>query len=47
MCDHHIVDDPRGLKCLRQDPHTTGCVYDGSSVPDAHDVSEAAAEATR
>lgn len=48
-CDHRYLDLVDGAPCIR-DPHPAnpgGHVYDGANVPDAHDASEAAAEATR
>lgn len=41
MCEHHYEDDPVGMLCNRQDPHTKGHTYatsSGSDVPDRHDA---------
>lgn len=37
MCEHHWLDDPNGLKCVRTDPHEVGHVYEStSSANDKH-----------
>lgn len=46
MCDHRLADLPDGLLCTQNGPHETH-VYAASAVGDAHDASEAAAEAGR
>lgn len=49
MCNHRISDHPNGLMCQRDDhpEHPNGHLYRGSSVPDMHDTTEAAAEDER
>lgn len=48
-CDHRYQDAPEGSVCIRAaHPHNpNGHQYAGRSVPDGHDLSEAAAERTR
>ena len=46
MCDHHLGGLPDGLLCIQTGPHDTH-VYAASAVGDAHDASEARAEATQ
>jgi hypothetical protein len=46
MCPHTLWGDPDGLLCTQTGPHDTH-VYAASAVGDAHDASEAAAEAGR
>lgn len=49
MCPHRFLDLPDGLRCSREDhPERPGDhVYQASSVGDAHDASEDAAERGR
>lgn len=46
-CTHHIANDPTALCCNRDEHTDNGHTYDGTTVPDRHDVSEAEAERTR
>lgn len=48
-CTHRYLDDPDGVPCTRQEhpENPGGHTYAGVSVPDGHDTSEAAAEASR
>jgi hypothetical protein len=46
MCPHTLWGDADGLACTQTGPHTTH-VYAASAVGDAHDESEARAEAGR
>lgn len=40
MCDHHWLDDPDGLLCVRTDEHTTGHVYESTTWRPSESASE-------
>jgi hypothetical protein len=46
-CAHRYEDATDGLACTREDGHADGHSYVSTSVGDAHDTSEAAAERRR
>lgn len=39
MCDHQLLDDPDGLHCTRQDPHSAGHTYAATAGPDLDNAS--------
>ena len=37
-CDHHLLDDPAGLRCTRPPHDDRGHTYTASWLGDAHDA---------